>query len=103
MTVLLGLNDLANQLADPFGDDDVDFPLNAWTAGLVEKVSLIADEDQFDVTGSVYPSEPTSPRAFGSINLFAKNAAERGTTWKAAQLESRTTLTPRDDETPLLF
>eukprot|EP00928_Gymnodinium_smaydae_P089104 TRINITY_DN73103_c0_g1_i1.p1 TRINITY_DN73103_c0_g1~~TRINITY_DN73103_c0_g1_i1.p1 ORF type:complete len:381 (-),score=57.97 TRINITY_DN73103_c0_g1_i1:83-1225(-) len=34
--LLIGMLTLANQLADPFGDDDVDFPLSKWLARNLE-------------------------------------------------------------------
>lgn len=34
--IFMGMMELANQLSDPFGDDDVDFPLNDWISEFIE-------------------------------------------------------------------
>ena len=36
----LGMMDLGNELSDPFGDDDVDFPLSQWP-GIARKYFLV--------------------------------------------------------------
>mmetsp|Transcript_140048 Transcript_140048/g.390352 ORF Transcript_140048/g.390352 Transcript_140048/m.390352 type:complete len:355 (+) Transcript_140048:189-1253(+) len=41
--VLMGMIELASQLADPFGDDDVDFPLTEWLNECVENAEVLME------------------------------------------------------------
>jgi len=41
--IFMGMMELGSQLANPFGDDAVDFPVKAWLAELVELVGLLLD------------------------------------------------------------
>merc|ERR1719359_493613 len=54
-----GIRELSTGLADPYGDDEVDFPLNDWMTTLYVKVSALL-EDTLDIQemvpkGSVPP------------------------------------------------
>lgn len=50
--IFMGLMELANQLADPFGDDATDFPINEWCADLVHRaVDLIEENVMADTVG----------------------------------------------------
>merc|ERR1712187_965562 len=50
-----GLRELSIALADPFGEDATDFPLNEWMSGLYQRVYALC-EDEF--TPKLNPSEP---------------------------------------------
>lgn len=39
--IFMGMMELANQLSDPFGEDEVDFPLDNWRDGLLECVEVL--------------------------------------------------------------
>jgi len=41
--IFLGMMDLASQLADPFGDDDADFPLHYWTTDFLHNLSALLE------------------------------------------------------------
>jgi hypothetical protein len=44
----MGMRELSTQMAEPFGDDDIDFPTDAWMHELVVmNTSLL--EDQFEI------------------------------------------------------
>jgi len=41
--IFVGMMDLANQLADPFGDDDADFPIQKWTHEFLNNMSALIE------------------------------------------------------------
>jgi len=41
--ILMGLMELASQLSDPFGDDDVDFDLDSWCASCLADTTLLTE------------------------------------------------------------
>lgn len=43
--IFMGMMELASELADPFGNDDVDFPVGVWAANLVERLALLVEYD----------------------------------------------------------
>jgi predicted membrane chloride channel (bestrophin family) len=47
-----GMRELSIALADPYGTDETDFPLNEWMTGLYMRIHAIA-EDEFDCAASV--------------------------------------------------
>lgn len=47
--IFQGLRELSTSLADPFGDDDVDFPVDAWMKQFYSRIYGIV-EDDFDIT-----------------------------------------------------
>merc|ERR1712070_1256177 len=49
--MFLGLRELTVSLADPFGDDDTDFPLKDWMASLYHMIYSIV-EDPYDIANS---------------------------------------------------
>ena len=45
--IFLGMMKLGNQLADPFGDDEVDFPLGDWVDDLLVTSKIVLNGDYF--------------------------------------------------------
>mmetsp|Transcript_40784 Transcript_40784/g.93912 ORF Transcript_40784/g.93912 Transcript_40784/m.93912 type:complete len:347 (-) Transcript_40784:273-1313(-) len=43
MTIFMGMLVLANEFANPFGDDDVDFPMNSWLSEFIEQVIVLCE------------------------------------------------------------
>mmetsp|Transcript_11540 Transcript_11540/g.26812 ORF Transcript_11540/g.26812 Transcript_11540/m.26812 type:complete len:364 (+) Transcript_11540:81-1172(+) len=43
MTIFMGMLELANQFSNPFGDDDVDFPMNSWLSEFIEEVVVLCE------------------------------------------------------------
>merc|ERR1719195_1910122 len=41
--IFMGFMDLANQLVDPFGDDDPDFPVHHWATELLQNLVVLLD------------------------------------------------------------
>ncbi len=41
--IFMGMMELGNQLVDPWGDDDVDFPLEDWLDELIENSEVLLD------------------------------------------------------------
>jgi len=41
--IFIGMMDLASQLSNPFGDDEVDFPLHCWTARFLRNIAALLD------------------------------------------------------------
>jgi len=63
--VFQGIRELSVALADPYGDDDADFPLDDWMTQLYVRVNSLV-EDSFDPTthsayGHVAPLKPIRP------------------------------------------
>jgi len=43
LLIFMGMMELAAELSDPFGDDDVDFPITAWVDELIENTSILME------------------------------------------------------------
>lgn len=43
LLIFMGMMELASQLADPFGDDDVDFPITEWLDEFVEHIVVLTE------------------------------------------------------------
>merc|ERR1712050_488915 len=43
LLIFMGMLELASQLADPFGDDDVDFPVTEWLDEFVENIVVLME------------------------------------------------------------
>merc|ERR1719382_2384551 len=41
--IFCGMMELAGQMTDPFGKDEVDFPLNTWLASALDETSVITE------------------------------------------------------------
>jgi len=50
----MGLIELASQLSNPFGNDEVDFPLNAWLSDLVRKAKLVMESKYRENTAEAW-------------------------------------------------
>merc|ERR1712039_32997 len=57
-----GIRELSTSLADPFGQDDVDFNINSWLLTLYRRVHSLL-EDEFDVSSALtIPDYMSRPR-----------------------------------------
>merc|ERR1712194_671806 len=43
--IFMGMMELASQLADPFGDDEVDFPIKKWLGHFFESAAVLLEYD----------------------------------------------------------
>merc|ERR1711879_269087 len=43
--IFLGMMEVASDLSDPFGDDEVDFPISAWIAEWFHQMVMIAEHE----------------------------------------------------------
>lgn len=44
--IFMGLMELANQLADPYGEDETDFPIDAWMTQMLIRNVMVVERDQ---------------------------------------------------------
>jgi len=76
--IFMGLMELANQLADPFGEDETDFPIDDWMQKMIE-VNVMIIERPSQGGGSAKPESPDfrlpspcdaarSPRSAGTLS-----------------------------------
>merc|ERR1719379_692277 len=76
-----GIRELSTALSDPFGDDDVDFPVNEWMLAMYKRLYAMIDTP-YDITKtnltSVAPLK--DPRSQGStidLNVDTREAVRR--------------------------
>mmetsp|Transcript_70119 Transcript_70119/g.131077 ORF Transcript_70119/g.131077 Transcript_70119/m.131077 type:complete len:347 (-) Transcript_70119:18-1058(-) len=71
MTIFMGMLELANEFANPFGDDDVDFPMNAWLSEFIEQVVVLC-EYEYEPKSGGWQQELRSQR---DLNATVKGAS----------------------------
>jgi len=67
--IFQGIRELSAALADPFGDDDVDFPIDDWLDDMVQtNIRLV--EDSFDPVAGVETEEALPIPEEGDVDVF---------------------------------
>jgi len=68
--IFIGLRELCAALANPFGTEDVDFPVNVWLDNLTWRVAELL-EGSFDPTAQVRSERPLPLPKSGAVDLVA--------------------------------
>lgn len=71
--VYIGMMHLAADLSNPFGEDEVDFPIGAWLVDWLRQCVALAEYDlpgEHDSWSSVLEGESRLAREYVSVNLF---------------------------------
>merc|ERR1719198_105850 len=88
-----GIRELSAALSDPFGSDEVDFPVNAWLRNLYAFSWAILEDDDLDVT-SLYTSLSKTTKEAPlktpeKVKRILKKASEDGTTKWGKRLKKK--------------
>jgi len=86
--IFQGMRELSAALADPFGDDDVDFPITDWLWQIVGMVVRLL-EDDFDAQAGVNTEEalPVPPMDDDELAEFLEEAMRSKRTKKVVDLD----------------
>mmetsp|Transcript_8983 Transcript_8983/g.26420 ORF Transcript_8983/g.26420 Transcript_8983/m.26420 type:complete len:386 (-) Transcript_8983:9-1166(-) len=76
--IFMGMMELATQLSDPFGDDEVDFPVNTWLSEVLENVATLVEvENPFSLEQRLQMEQPLQ-RGRRDLNLFVRENLSSG-------------------------
>jgi len=89
--VFLGMMRLSSALADPFGDDDVDFPMDTWFLQVAELVFAVSEKEYLDGTVSVeqmVAHERFPPRLDHSLHLLGERPSKQKATGHSSKSQA---------------
>lgn len=93
-----GVRELSTALSDPFGDDEVDFPLNFWLMALQDRVKSLAEEtysiDKCTVTARPLIDPRRASRKINLLVDFGDDGGVRAKSWARRKMLARKAVSP---------